>query len=263
MKKYLHTIVLSGLLITAFAHEYILLAYKYKVQKGDTLEMHLFVADGFNIQLERPLQAAITKKFQLISESGTTDLLAIAKNEALPVVNTKVDFDGLGLVCMERDYAGITLPTPKFRDYLKEDNIENIVINNNRGVQRERYSRYIKSLVQSKIKENDTLYKKITGHNFEIVLLQNPYLLHTGDVLKARIFFKGKPLTGKIITAHNRIGSEPSLKQTSRTDANGICSFKLSRKGEWFIHATHMIPCTDKADSDWESFWASYSFGIE
>jgi len=49
MKKML--IITSVLFITSlvFGHEYILLAYKYKVQKGDTLEMHLFVADGFNL----------------------------------------------------------------------------------------------------------------------------------------------------------------------------------------------------------------------
>lgn len=73
----------------------------------------------------------------------------------------------------------------------------------------------------------------------------------------------GKPLANKIITARNRIGSESAIALTSRTDAKGICSFKIIRKGEWFIHATQMIPCPDKTDSDWESFWASYSFEIE
>ncbi len=76
------------------AHEYILLAYKYRVQKGDTLEMHLFVADGFNIQLERPMQTAITKKFELITQQGTIDLLAETTDQALPIINRKVDFEG-------------------------------------------------------------------------------------------------------------------------------------------------------------------------
>ena len=262
MKKLLYTLLFCSLLFSLFAHEYILLAYKYRLQKGDTLEMHLFVADGFNIQMERPLQISITKKFELISENGTTDLLAITKDETLPIINRKVDFDGLGLLHLERDYARITLPTEKFKAYLKEDHIENISVNNSKKIQRERYTRYIKSLVQSGIKKQDTLYKMIVGQNFEIVLLQNPYLLHIGDILKAKILFNRTPLANKIITARNRIGSEPTVMQTSRTDAMGICSFRLSRKGEWFIHATHMIPCADKADSDWESFWASYSFGM-
>ena len=36
----------------------------------------------------------------------------------------------------------------------------------------------------------------------------------------------------------------------------------INHKGDWFIHATHMIPCPDQQDALWESHWASYSFGI-
>ena len=262
MKKALVVISVLCIGMCVFAHEYILLAYKYSVQRGDTLEMHLFVADGFNIQLERPMQTAITKKFELISENGTTDLLAVTKNGSLPVVNYKVDFEGLGLLHMERDYARITLPTKKFLAYLKEDHIENIRVANGKAAQRERYLRFIKALVQSGNKPNSQLYKKITGQAFEIVLLQNPYLLHKGSALKAQILFMGKPLPYKTITARNRTGSEAVISLTAKTDGNGMCTFKIPRTGEWFIHATHMIPCTDTEDSDWESFWASYSFAV-
>jgi uncharacterized GH25 family protein len=71
------------------------------------------------------------------------------------------------------------------------------------------------------------------------------------------------PLVDKVITARNRLGSQPAIHQYARTDSQGICSFKLERAGEWFVHATHMISCPDPDDSDWESFWASYSFGME
>ena len=260
-------VIISILFISTllFAHEYVLLAYKFKVQKGDTLEMHLFVADGFNIQLERPLEKTKTRKFELISQNGTTDLMENKKEDALPVVNRVVDFEGLGLIHMERDYSRISLTTDKFLEYLKEDHLDNIVVKKDplKKLQRERYSRYIKSLVLSGKNNGGTEYKKVVGQQFEIVLLQNPYLLHAGNVLQAQIFFMGKPLANKIITARNRTGSENTIAVTSRTNTKGICQFIVSRKGDWFIHATHMIPCPDKNDSDWESFWASYSFGIE
>ncbi len=265
MKKiilFILVLIVSSLL---WAHEYILLAYKYRVQKGDTLEMHLFSSDGFNIQFERPMQKAITKKFELITQDRTTDLLSSSKDGALPVVNMKVDFEGLGLLYMERDYARITLPTNEFLSYIKEDHIENISakLDTTKKFQRERYTRYIKSLVNSGNVNTDTLFKKITGQNLEILLLQNPYLLHQKDILKVQILFMGSPLTNKIITARNRTGSENLIALTSRTDTHGICSFMMVRKGEWFIHTTQMIPCHDKNDSDWESFWASYSFEID
>lgn len=265
MKKFFIASVLLSIIITAFAHEYILLASKFKLAKGDTLELHLFVADGFNIELERPLQKFITRNFELLNENGTNNLSMDASDGTLPIVKKAVDFEGLGLIHMERDYAKITLPTAKFLSYLKEDHIENITVPKNaaKQEQHERYSRYVKCLVQSGKVKADTLYKTITGQNFEILLLQNPYSIHPGKTIQVKLLFMGNALGNKLITARNRTGSEPVITLTARTDARGICTFPINRKGDWFIHATHMIPCPDKAEADWESFWASYSFGIE
>jgi len=88
-------------------------------------------------------------------------------------------------------------------------------------------------------------------------------LVYKGSTIRAKILFNCKPLAGKIMTARNRNGSNPALVLTSRTDANGICSFQLIRTGDWFIHGTYMTPSPDKKEADWESFWTSYSFGIE
>ena len=80
-------------------------------------------------------------------------------------------------------------------------------------------------MVQSDNDSTSDLYKKVIGQNFEIVLLQNPYKLNKGNVIKAQIIFMGKPLANKIITARNRIGSQNTIVKTYRTDENGICSF--------------------------------------
>lgn len=264
MKKAVAIVVFTLFLVSAFAHEYVLIAYKYVIEKGDNLELYLFVADGFNIQQERPYQKSITKKFNLLTAVHNIDLTG-TKDGDIPILNYNVDFEGLALVSMERDYAHITLPTTKFLAYLKEDHLENIIpkVNLNKLNQKETYTRYLKALVLSGKSNKDTLFKTVVGQNFEIILLKNPYALHKGDVIKAQIFFMGKPLANKIITARNRIGSEPSIVLNAKTDQNGICSFKLKRNGNWFIHATQMIACDQKPGIDWESFWTSYSFWIE
>ena len=264
MKK-ISILLLTAFLIifTAIAHEYILIASNFKVNRGDTLELHLFVADGFNIEQERSLKRPIVKKFELLTNSQQVDLLAENKDGAFPILKRQVDFDGLGLIHMERGYSKITLENKKFLAYLKEDHIENISIKGSqKKEQKERYSRYIKCLVESGKVNEDTLYKTITGQQFEIILLQNPYKLKIGTRLQAQVFFKGKPLANKVITIRNRMGGESATRQLSRTDANGICSFAINRKGDWFIHATQMIACPEKEEADWESFWASYSFGV-
>ncbi len=263
MRKLFFIFGLLLLIGACFAHEYILLAYKYRLQRSDSLELHLFVADGFNIQLERPFQKAITKSFELITKSAITDLVT-TENGALPIVHRKVDFDGGGLIHLERDYARISLPTAKFFDYLKEDHLDGIasLVDRSKKEQKERYTRYIKCLVQSGDNYSDTVYKTQTGQAFEILLLQNPYTLKPGNVLYVKILFLGKPLINKTITARARSGSDASTFLTSKTNINGICSFTINRRGEWFIHATHMMVSPDKNDSDWESFWTSYSFEI-
>lgn len=264
MKRIAAIILTIFLATTVFAHEYVLLAYNFIVKEGEKLELHLFVADGFNIELERAFQKPITKRFELITEKGKNDLLPKLKDGTLPILEMDVDFKGLGLIHMERDYARIKLPNDKFKSYLKGDNIENIEIDDStKTEQSERYTRYIKTLVQSNPKPGDEVYKTVVGHSFEIILLQNPYELKRDDWIKARVLFMGKPIKNKAITARNRKGNEPAIVQYSRTDEDGICSFKLEREGDWFFHSTHMIESPDKNDADWESFWTTFSFGMK
>ncbi len=263
LKKCICGLIFLAFGLTAFAHEYVLLAYKYIVKEGDTLELHLFVADGFNIELERPFQKNITKTFQLITAQGTTDLLLEMRDGALPIVDRKVDFKGLGLIAMERDYAKNMLSNSDFKAYLKEDNIEGIHVDTiTKTDQREKYTRYIKCLVQSDPVKNDSLFNQKVGQAFEIVLLDDPYTLNQGDWLEAQVFFQGKPLQNKVITARNRLGNSAALHHYSKTDQDGKCAFKIERGGDWFLHATQMIPCNDDA-ADWESFWTTFSFSVK
>ena len=128
MKKVITILLTVCLATTLFAHEYVLMAYNFIVKEGEKLELHLFVADGFNIQLERPFQESITKRFELINENGKTDLLSKLKDGAFPILKMDVDFKGLGLIHMERDYARIKLPNDKFKSYLKILQIKNVLI---------------------------------------------------------------------------------------------------------------------------------------
>lgn len=263
MKKWIVLIMLV-VAVSLSAHEYVLIAYHFILQKGDRLELHLFVADGFNVELERPLQKSITRHFGIINENGKTDLLATAKEGSLPVIDTIVNFNGQGLIYMDRDYAGISLPNNKFRDYLREDNIENITsIDTSKQLQTERYMRYLKALIQSNEKKSDTTFKTNIGQTFEIVLLDNPYQANLNDWIRAQILFRGTPLRNKVMTARNRIGNLPCMNQYARTNDQGICQFKLERDGDWFIHGTHLLKSADLKKSDWESFWVSYSFGVK
>lgn len=118
-KKILYLPLALFIVINVFAHEYILLASKYIVSKGEKIDLHLFVADGFNIEAERSFQSKIKRKYELISNSGTVDLMQSSIENSVPIKQLTVDYEGLGLINMERNYAFITLDAVKFRSYLK------------------------------------------------------------------------------------------------------------------------------------------------
>ena len=253
----------TGLLF--LSHEYVLMSEDYKVEKGDILYLHLFVAEGFNVILERPLQKSETRNFTIETNEGITNLLTNGKDEQLPVFETTVDFDGPALISMERDYSRISLPPDEFAQYLLTDHLDNILFDEEKtsALQREKYSRYLKALILTGKNNSGDLYKKELGYALEIILLDDPYSLKVGDSINAKILFRGMPLIGKTITARSRNGDDNAMVSTAKTDGSGSVKFSINKEGDWFIHLTHMIPCADKSDCDWESFWASYSFGID
>lgn len=245
-----------------FTHVFVIIPNHFKVKKEDRLICRLFVAYGFNVVAEKPLEKSMTKRFELITKNETKDLLKDLKEEqTYPLLKTKIDFNGQGLLHLERDFSHIVIENNHFKEYLNSENIEGIVINETKTTQSEKYTRFIKALIQSEPTQNDDLYKKEVGYKYEIVLLNNPYILQKNEWLHAKILYEGKPLINKIITARNRYKGESATYQYSKTDSEGVCSFKVERFGEWFIESTHMIPCLNEK-TDWESYWACYSFGF-
>ena len=67
------------------------------------------------------------------------------------------------------------MPAIEFMQFLKEDHIENITVKKDplKKLKREKYRRYIKALVQSGNVDNDTLYKTVSGQQFETFIAKS------------------------------------------------------------------------------------------
>ncbi len=97
----------------------------------------------------------------------------------MPIYEFSADKSGNYLLAMERNWSYITLEPQKFEDYLVEDGMEYISKEREKLGEtdkqgRERYSRYIKTLLQVGDKRTD-VYKKKLGMKLEIMPLENPY----------------------------------------------------------------------------------------
>jgi uncharacterized GH25 family protein len=264
--KYLLAIITTLIFsANAFAHEYWFEPETFFPAINEKTAIHLYVGDGLTKDREeRKYQPEKTPMFQLFSASKTWDLKTDSVADAMPIYNFAAEKSGNYLLAMERNWSYIKLEPQKFEDYLREDGLEYISaerakLGETMKEGRERYSRYIKSLLQVGGK-NDKTYKKRLGLRLEITPLENPYAKKVGDSLQFQVLFDGKPLADRTIFADNRSAET----QKMITDKNGKFIIKIEKKGLWLARLVVMQRCKiDCGEADWESFWGAFSFGVK
>ena len=265
MKIILTLILLSLLSVTAFAHEYWFEPETFFPQPNEKTIVHLYVGDGLTKDREeRAFQLEKTPSFQLFSNSQTLDLKTSLVDKAMPIYNFSAAKAGNFLLAMERNWSYIKLEPQKFEDYLREDGIDDIIaerekLGERQKEGRERYSRYLKSLLQVG-GQSDAAYKKKLGQKLEIMPLENPYSKKIGETVKFQIFFESKPLAGKTVFADNR----SSATQKMTTDKNGKFAMKIANPGLWLVRLVYMQRCPrDCGEADWKSYWGAITFGAK
>lgn len=274
MYRIIHALLLLLLVLapaSVLAHDYWLAPEHFTLPVGEALRVDLRLGGHFEAEESRPYQPERTKSFVLVTPSGTLDLRQRAKDGVAPVLAGLVpEFEGPGLIGMERRWVDIELTDAKFTDYLEHEGLTAIAeLRDERGhrkVERECYMRALKSLIRvGEGKDDDGLYRRVLGHRIEIVLLDDPYALDPGDELRARVLWKGKPLPNALVTAYHRPAPERGEvgTLTARTDAEGEVSFRLVAGGAWLLRLVHMVPCRGCSYTDWESYWTSFSFVVD
>ncbi len=254
------------------AHDYWLSPEQFELKPGQALRVELLLGGHFVPEESRPYQPERTESFVLITPEQTIDLRRRSVDGAVPVLERLVpEFEGAGLLAMERDWVDIQLPDTKFTAYLEHEGLRDIAAQRaeqgHREVERECYTRALKSLVRVGQGPLGDLHRRVLGHRLELVLLDNPQALDPGDVLRARVLYRGKPLVGATVTAHRRAASGKGKGKVStktvRTDAQGQARITLDEAGHWLLRMVHMEACKGCTHTDWESYWASFSFAVD
>ncbi|HVF87276.1 MAG TPA: DUF4198 domain-containing protein [Pyrinomonadaceae bacterium] len=271
MKRSLATLSLAllALMLAArvIAHDYWLEADSFFLPEGksETL-MRLHLGEALKSESERPLQKDRTAHLKLLSSSATKDLLSSAPDNQTPIVRLTFERAGNYLLAMERKASTIKLDSVKFEGYLAEEGLDAIILERKRLGEaeeegRERYTRYLKTLLQVGTTTDET-FKQQAGHSLEITPVSNPYQLKVGDKFSVRVSFTGRPLSGAQVFAHNR--HQGTIRtQVTTTSRDGIAAFTLERPGVWLVRLVHMRRCEDTGcdGNNWESFWGALTFG--
>lgn len=230
---------------------------------GRSSAIHLHMGSRFTSEQERPLQLARTSRFMLYVSGEAEDLTVGLEDGRLPIMQFTPQRDGTHLFAMERTRQRIELAAAEFNSYLREEGLEDTLSKRRtsgrlRSAGRERYTRYIKALVQvGELRTKD--YARIVGQRLEIVPLRNPYQMKSGETLPVQILFDGKPLVASHVAAYNRVNK---ISLAARTDKTGIARFRLHGSGAWLIRLVHMRACAECEDADWESFWGACTFAV-
>jgi uncharacterized GH25 family protein len=245
----------------AQAHDYWMKAdTKAAVRPGEDVDIRMWVGDKLDRAEEDEHNEKKARAFVHVSAKGSTDLGGKTRDGATPIIVLKSLASGGHLVAMTRSRSHITLPGWKFSTYLFTEEFKQVAsARKDSGATwsagRERYSRYLKTLIQVGSSRNK-VYGTVLGQKYEIILQADPMALRAGESLPVQVQFRGKPAIGVRVVAR----SAEHKSSEGRTDASGLVSLPLSGRGEWLIRSVHMQSCVGCKKADWESFWASYHF---
>jgi uncharacterized GH25 family protein len=161
----------------------------------------------------------------------------------------------------------ITLTAKDFNQYLTDDGIPDVLVARKQSGSidkqaTERYSKHIKALIQVGPAPSGD-YSAVLGYPAEIIPLDNPYSLRAGSTLKIRAMVDGQAVANQLVVSGGRTPAGVRLKETQiRTDASGVARVKISGPGHWYVKFIHMVPYRGTEQIDYESKWATLTFGI-
>jgi uncharacterized GH25 family protein len=184
------------------------------------------------------------------SVQGDTSLLRVSTGESGTYVI------GASLSPLE-----LTLEAKEFNEYLAHDGVPDVLAARRRAGEldrpaRERYSKHVKALVQVGGRRTDG-YQTVLGYPAELVTLENPYELKAGGTLRVRAMVEGEPVAKQLIVAGTRTG-----QRSMRTDSSGVARFRIGSRGAWYVKFIHMRPAVGDTTIDYESRWATLTFGV-
>lgn len=248
----------------AGAHEFWINAAPYVAAAGSNTEINLYVGQFYEGELI-PLTAQYVTHFQRITATGTDDLMRRVPASGATGISLPPGQPGTQILAIDTHPNFVKLSADQFTYYLADEGLANIrKLREEAGVQkpvnRERYRRHIKALLQVGDQMDDIALRK-TGQRLEILPLADPRRSHRMSTTAFQILFEGQPLAGVLVKAWNKHDGQTVLLRTV-AGTDGVVRLTLPFTGVWMLSAVHMSPVQNDPALDWESLWANLTFEI-
>ena len=270
---FIASLLLFGL--TAAAHEFWLEAPRFRLQPGQTVNVHTFVGENF---AGEPWTTKAAKILRLVrygpAPADSTDLTPRSFAET-DTFRTGFTFarPGTHVVLLRSNNSFIELKADRFNAYLRDEGLDYALkLRQENGQEalpgRETYRRCAKTLIQvgeaaTTSPATDSAYRRVYGLPLELVPEQNPYRLAADKALTVRVLRAGKPAFGAAVQVWQRQpGGLPTTHYTTRANQNGRILLRISGPGPYLLAAVDMsaAPVKLRDRADWQSTWASLTF---
>lgn len=159
----------------------------------------------------------------------------------------------------------IALSADDFNLYLKDDGIPDVLEARQKAGElakpaKERYHKHVKSLVQVGDTRSEH-YATVFGYPAEIVPMENPYALKSGQSLRVKTLVDGKPMGNQYVLYGGLTPNDASIEPKSvRSDAEGVAIIPLVA-GTLYIKFINMSR-VQRDTVDYESKWATLTFQV-
>lgn len=263
MKKTVSLLLIFVASTIAQAHEFWLFPTKFRFVSGEKMIIDFKVGENFEGEFW-DLNRHAVEKITIYNRLASVDLTSKVKKTKGANLEFVLNNVGTHVVALESNNAYLELEPDKFNSYLEEDGLEYVreerIKRGEEGkTSRELYRRFAKLLVQVGDRTDDT-FKKSAGQRFEIIPLQNPYDLKSGDYLECQVFYRGNPEPHALVKVWSHAGNRIFL-QNIFTESDGTIRFPISNSGPWMVSTVKMIRA-DQPNAEWQSLWSSLVFEI-
>jgi uncharacterized GH25 family protein len=243
------------------AHDMWIEPTTFAPESGDIVGLKLKVGQDL---LGDPLARDSQLINQFIVEDSAGRKPVVGRDGGNPAGFIRASDPGVLVVGYHSNPSTVEETAEKFNQYLKEEGLDSIAAlrarrNETNSKVRELFSRCAKSLVLAA--PASARGDRVLGFPLELIAEKNPYTIGPGDDLPVRLMYENRPLSGALVIAMNR--QNPLEKISARTGPGGRVQLHLRPGGMWLVKAVHMTPAPAGSNADWQSYWASLTFGRE
>ena len=246
---------LVGTATLASAHEFIVKPDKTQAAKGESVGVQAQAAHVFMISEEaEPVETVVVELIQGNAKEPVK-LAEDAKVKAL-VGKAALPADGPAMI------VGHRLPQiwSDTTEGVLEGGRKDLEAKGKKVIKVGKYEKFAKTMLNPAA--NDGLYKKVLGHDLEIVLLTNPADIKAGDDIKAEVLLNGKPVKAPLgLTYDGYSAEQDAYMAKAETGADGMASFKVTKPGLWMLRTEVTEKLTD-GSADKRNMRATYVFPV-